>query len=120
MNRQVGRGLRPGFVHDAALMSPFVLKSHIIRRLLERLGPSAVFFNEFVDLLHQFVRGSKSRDDLLVVVDIIIGEDAAFSVLKPFLCRTIAADGEIPGFRTHALEVLDTVDKHAALTDSIA
>ena len=83
-------------------------------RLFERFGPAAVLLNEFVDLVHQVVSANKGRDDLFVVVDIINGKNSAFSVLKPFLCRAIAADGEVPDFRLDALEVLVTVDERSA------
>ncbi len=85
-----------------------------IPRLLKRLRPSAVLLNDFVDLVHQALGASKCGDNLSVVVDVIIGENSAFPVLKPFLRWPVTPDGEPSSLRRDSLEVLITVDEHSA------
>ena len=55
-----------------------------------------MIFDDLVDLLHQadgFIQGD---DDLVVVGDVILREDAAFVVFEPFLADLIAADVKGP------------------------
>ena len=67
------------------------------------------------ELLHKGAGTGKREDDLLVVVDVLVRERAAFPVLQPFPRGLVAADEEVPRIFRHVVEVLRVVDVHTAI-----
>ena len=61
-------------------------------------------FDDLVDLGHDVDGLVQGDDDILVVVDILDRERAAFPVLEPLVGDLVAADLEIPDILRHALE----------------
>lgn len=72
-----------------------------------------------VNVVHQADGLGEGSDDVLVVLQVVVGEDAALTVFEPFLADLIAADGELPYFRRHAFKVLSVVDVDAALLGTV-
>jgi hypothetical protein len=54
--------------------------------------------NDFVDFAHQADGFGEGDDDLLVVVNVVGREFAAFAILEPFFADLIAADMKFPDF----------------------
>ncbi len=73
-----------------------------------------MFFNEFVNVVHQLLSVREGANEFSVVGDFVVAENAAPPIFQPFLSWAIAADSESPGFQTYSLEVLGTVYGHAA------
>ena len=54
---------------------------------------------------------------MLVVVDVVNRQGAAFAVLEPLVANLVAADMELPNLARHAPEILCLIDPH--LTGSV-
>ena len=70
--------------------------------------------NCFVDSGHEVRRVGEGRAEGAVVGDVVERQDAVLAVFQPLFGRAVAADGEGPGGRADALEILVAVDPHPA------
>ena len=82
---------------------------------MERIRPTAVFLDYLIYLSHDANCLAEGDNYLLVVVDVLVGQDTArtrvlatfsLTVLEPLVADLIAADVEAPDFLWDTLETL--------------
>ena len=70
--------------------------------------------NGEVDGGHETGRCSQDATEAAVVVNVCKEKTTPHTLLQPLLGRAVAADGEGPGFRSYAVEVLFGIDPYLA------
>src|SRR5438132_1516641 len=76
----------------------------------ERGRPATVFFNDLVDLIHDADRLGEGDDNLLVVGDVLLRENATLAVLEPLVTDLVAADVKVPHLLGHTAEASGGVE----------
>ena len=72
-----------------------------------------------VDFGHEPDGFSEGGHIVLVVLQVVDGQCAAFAVFEPFLADLIVADMEVPHLQRHILKVPSLVNPHAAFRHSL-
>ena len=65
--------------------------------------------------IHDFAGFGEGKDYALVVLGVVLGENAALAIFEPLLRRSIAADGLLPRLDRHVVEILRRVDVDAPI-----